>query len=122
MRSSSHHSWAQGSHRLWLEQRVQLSRGHWRREEADGAIRSAGWWEAVTVTWSPAATPGHRPHLWHRALAAAVDTIAPSVAELVAAGARHLLERQLGTRVVVHSSWRQLAGTAGALPRPGKPS
>jgi hypothetical protein len=35
--------------------------------------------------------------LWHRALAAAVDTIAPPAAELVAAGARHLLERQHGT-------------------------
>jgi hypothetical protein len=105
-----------------MEHRVQLSRGHWRREEADGAIRSAGWWEAVTVTWSPAAAPGHRPRLWHRALAAAVDTIAPSVAELVAASARHLLERQRGTRVVVHSSRRQLPTTARALPRPGKPS
>ncbi len=101
---------------------MQLSRGHWRREEADGANRSAGWWEAVTVTWSPAATPGHRPPLWHRALAAAVDTIAPSVAELVAASARHLLERRRGTRVVVHSSRRQLTGAARALPRPGKPS
>jgi hypothetical protein len=100
---------------------VQLSRGHWRRDKADGAIRSAGWWEAVTVTWSPA-TPGHRPRLWHRALAAAVDTIAPSVAELLAASARHLLERQRGTRVVVHSSRRQLPGAARALPRQGKPS
>ncbi len=54
--------------------------------------------------------------------AAAVDTIAPSVAELVAASARHLLERQRGTRVIVHSSRRQLPGAARALPRPGKPS
>jgi hypothetical protein len=122
MRGSSRHSWVHGSQRLGLEQRVQLSRGHWRRDEADGAIRSAGWWEAVTVTWSPAAAPGRRPRLWHRALAAAVDTIAPSVAELVAASARHLLERQRGTRVVVHSSRRQLPGAARALPRPGKPS
>ena len=99
MRGSSHHSWVHGNQRLWLEQRVQPSRGHWRREEADGAIRNAGWWEAVTVTWSPAATPGHRPRLWYRALAAAVDTIAPSAAELVAASARHLLARQRGTRV-----------------------
>jgi len=53
--------------------------------------------------------PGHRPRLWHHALAA-VDTIAPSVAEFVAASARHVLERQRGTRVVVHSSWRQLPG------------
>ena len=46
----------------------------------------------------------------------AVDTIAPSVAELVAASARHLLERQRGTRVAVHSSRRQLPGAARALP------
>ena len=122
MRGSSRPFWVHGSQRLWLEQRVQLSRGHWRREEAGGAIRSAGWWEAVTVTWSPAAVPGHLPRLWHRALAAAVDTIAPSVAELMAASARHLLERQRGTRVVVHSSRRQLPGAARALPRPGKRS
>jgi len=100
MRESSGRPRVPGSQRLWLEQRVQLSRGHWRREEADGAIRSAGWWEAVTVTWSPAATPGRPPPLWQRALAAAVDTIAPPVAELAATGARHLLERQRGRRVV----------------------
>jgi hypothetical protein len=122
MRGSSGHRRVHSSQRLWLKQQVQLSRGHWRHDEADGAIRSAGWWEAVTVTWSPAATPGHRPRLWHRALAAAVDTIAPSVAELVAASARHLLERQRGTRLVVDSSRRQLPGAARALPRPGKPS
>src|SRR6266699_5746858 len=120
MRGSSRHSWVHGSQRLRLEQRVQLSRGHWRREEADGAIRSAGWWEAVTVTWSPAAAPGHRPPLWHRALAAAVDTIAPSIAELVAASARHLLERQRGPRVIVRSSRRQLPTAARALPRSGQ--
>jgi hypothetical protein len=118
--SSSGHPGIRGSQRLWLEQRVQLSRGHRRRDEADGAIRSVGWWEAVTVTWSPAATPGHRSPLWQRALAAAVDTIAPSIAELVAAGARHLLERQHGPRMVVHSSRRQLPTAARALPRSGK--
>ena len=35
--------------------------GHWRREEQASAIRSAGWWEAVRGTWSPAATPERRP-------------------------------------------------------------
>ena len=120
MRGSSGHGREHGAQWLRLEQRVQMSRGHWRREEADGAIRSAGWWEAVTVTWSPAATPGHRPPLWHRALAAAVDTIAPSIAELVAAGARHLLERQRGPRVIVHPYRRQLPMAARALPRSGK--
>ena len=99
---------------------MQLSRGRWKREEADGAIRSVGWWEAVTVTWSPAAVPGHRPRLWHRALAAAVDTIAPSVAELVAASARHLLERRRGARVIVHSSRRQLPAATRAVRRPGQ--
>ena len=99
---------------------MQFSRGQWRRDEADGAIRSAGWWEAVTVTWSPAA-PGHRPRLWDRALAAAVDTIAPTVAELMVASARHLLDRQRGPGVVVHPSRMQLPRAARALPGPGGP-
>jgi hypothetical protein len=120
MPGSNGHPRVHGGQRWWLEPRVQLSRGHWRREEASGAIRSQGWWEAVTVTWSPAATPGRLAPLWQRALAAAVDTIAPSVAELVAAGARHLLERQRGTRMVVHSSRRPLPTAARALPRSGQ--
>jgi len=119
MRDRSSHRGAGSSQRLWPEKRVQISRGHWRRDEADGAIRSVGWWEAVTVTWSPAATPGRRPALWHRTLAAALDTIAPSVAELVVAGARHVLERQRGPRVIAHSSRRRLPA-ARALSRPGE--
>src|SRR5215475_5032974 len=118
MRDRSSHPWMNSSQRPWLEKRVQISRGHWRRDEAGGAIRSAGWWEAVTVTWSPTAPPGHRPPLWQRA--PTVDTIVPSVAELLAASARHLLERERGTRVVVHSSRRQLPGAARALPRSGQ--
>jgi len=109
-----------GNQRPWPQQQVQFSRGQWRRDEADGAIRSAGWWEAVTVTWSSAPASGHRPRLWHRALVAAVDTIAPSVAELVVASARHLLDRQRGTRAVVPSARRELPGAARALPAPGK--
>ena len=116
MRDRSSHPWMNSSQRPWLEKRVQISRGHWRRDEAGGAIRSAGWWEAVTVTWSPAAPPGHRPPLWHRTLAAVLDTIAPSITELVAAGARHLLEHQRGTRVIARSSRRQLPTAARALP------
>jgi hypothetical protein len=116
MRDRSSHPRIDSSQRLWLEKRVQISRGHWRRDEADGVIRSAGWWEAVTVTWSPAATPERRPPLWQRTVAAALDTIAPSVTELVAAGARHLLERQRGTRVIARSSRRQLPTAARALP------
>jgi|SRR5262245_3235223 len=120
MRDRGSHPRIDSSQRLWREKRVQIARGHWRRDEAGGAIRSAGWWEAVTVTWSPAATPGHRPPLWHRTLAAALDTIAPSIAELVAASARQLLERQRGARVTAHSSRRQLPTAARALPRPGQ--
>jgi hypothetical protein len=94
---------------------VQFSRRHWRRDEADGAIRSLGRWEAVTVTWSPTATPENR-----RALATATHLIIPSIAELMTAGARHLLERQRGTRRIVGSSRRQLPTAAQALPRSGQ--
>ena len=92
-----------GSHRLWLEQHVQLSRGHWRREERAGAIRSAGWRESVTVTWLSTTTPEHRPRCC-AALATAFDTIAPSIAELTAATARRSLERQHRTHTAFPSS------------------
>jgi hypothetical protein len=97
--------------------RVQLSRGHWRREEREGAIRTAGWWESVTVTWPSAAAPEHRPPFLRSALAAAFDTIAPSIAELVAASARRLLERQHGTRTAFPSARRQLRTVTRELPQ-----
>jgi hypothetical protein len=100
---------------------VQFSRGHWRREDAAGAVRSAGWWEAVTVTWSPTAMPERRAPLWHRALAAAVETIAPSVAGLAAAGASYLLERQRATRSLASPARGQLPAPARALPRSTRP-
>ena len=75
MRDASGHSLLRGNHGLW-QQQVHLSRGHWRREDAAGAIRSAGWWESVTVTWSPAPAPDRRPAMQRRALAAAGDMIA----------------------------------------------
>jgi hypothetical protein len=100
---------------------VQFARGHWQHEEQAGAVRSAGWWEAVTVTWSPAAAPGRRAPLWRRALATAVDTVTPVVAELVVTRARHLLERQLGTRLALPSSRRQLPATVRALRGPDQP-
>jgi len=100
------------------EPRVQLSRGHWQRQEREGAIRSAGWWESVTVTWSSAATPEDRPPpLLRRALAAAFHTIAPSIVELAAAGTRRLLARQHGTRTAFPSARRQLRTVARELPR-----
>jgi hypothetical protein len=109
----------------WFEQRVQFARGHWRREEESGAVRSAGWWEAVSVTWSAAAAPSYRPRLWHRALATAVDTMTPAItpviAELAVAGARRWLERQRGARMLLASPRRQLPAPARALPRPDQP-
>ena len=96
---------------------MQFSRGHWRSEEGTGAVRSAGWWESVTVTWSPTPAPGPGPSLLRRALASAVDMIAPSVADLAAASARHLLERQRRARSVLPSPRRRLSSITRELPR-----
>jgi hypothetical protein len=90
----------------WLE-RVQVARGHWRREEQAGAIRSTGWWESVTVTWSPAAAPLSGSPWLHRALATALETLGPPAAELMAATAWRLLDRRHGTRAVVLSPHRR---------------
>src|ERR1700748_3867656 len=102
MRDASSHSVPHEGQGLWRQQ-VQLSRGHWRREEAAGIIRSAGWWEAVTVPWSPARAPApattpapapaRRPALLQRALAAAAEMMAPVLADVAVAGTRRLLER-----------------------------
>ena len=100
----------------WLE-RVQVARGHWRREERPGVIRSAAWWESVTVTWSPAAAPPSRSPWLYRALATALETLAPHAAELVAATAWRLLDRRHGTRaVVLPKRRRELPGATTALP------
>ena len=104
----------------WLE-RVQVARGHWRRQEQGGAISSAGWWESVTVTWSPAATAPSRSRWLHRALATALETLGPPAAELVAATAWRLLDRSHGTPAVAPSPRRrQLPGATGALPWPDR--
>jgi hypothetical protein len=73
---------------------VQLSRGHWQRQDAAGAIRSAGWWESLTVTWSPAPAPDRRPAVLQRALEAAADMIAPVLADVAVTSARRLLQRR----------------------------
>ena len=107
---------AHESQELWRQQ-VQLSRGHWRREDAAGAIRSAGWWESVTVTWSPAPAPERRPAPLQRALATAADMIVPVLADVAVAGARRLLERRNRGHPVASSVRRQLTSAARELPR-----
>jgi len=102
----------------WLE-RVQVARGHWRREEQASAIRSAGWWESVTVTWSPAAAPPSPSPWLPRVLATALETLGSPAAELMAATAWRLLDRRHGTRaVVLPQRRRELPGATRALPRP----
>lgn len=119
MRGAKDYRRARDSQRPGLEQRVQFSRGQWRRDERAGAIRSAGWWESVTVTWSPAAAPERHPPLWSRALAAAFDMIAPSMAELAATSARRWLDGRHRRLTAIPSSRRPLPATGGrALPRP----
>lgn len=117
MRDAQDHDRAGHSQRPWLARQVQLSRGQWNRDEQAGAVRSAGWWESVTVTWSPAALPEHPPPLLRRALAAAFDTTVPLIAEALAAGARRLLERRpRGRTEIAPSRRRQLPTAARALP------
>jgi hypothetical protein len=113
MRDASGHP--HENHGLWRRQ-VQLSRGHWRREEASGAIRSAGWWESVTITWSPAPAPWRRPAVLQRALTAAADVVAPLLADVAVATTRRMLHRR-STRPVAFSRRRQLAPGSREPPR-----
>jgi hypothetical protein len=115
MREASGHS-PQDSRGLWAQQ-VQLARGHWRREDAAGAIRSAGWWESVTVTWSPAPAPGRRPAVLQRVLAAAADVIAPVLADVAVASTKRVLDRRHRARPVGSLVRRQLVAAARELPR-----
>jgi hypothetical protein len=101
---------------LW-QQHVQLSRGRWQREDAAGAIRSAGWWEAVTVTWSPAPAPDGRPAVLQRALAAAAGMIAPALADVAVTSTRRLLQRRHHRLLVASLLRRQLVSAARELPR-----
>jgi hypothetical protein len=118
MRRGEENSWAAGAMRL--EQCVQLARGQWRRDEQGGAVRSEGWWESVTVTVAPAAASGRSPSLLHRALASAVDAIAPALAEALAASAWQVLDRRLGPRAGLAPIRGRLSAGARGLPRPGK--
>jgi hypothetical protein len=104
---------------LWPQQ-VQLSRGHWRREDAAGAISSAGWWESVTMTWSPAPAPDRRPAILPRVLAVAADTIAPVLAEIAVISTRRLLQRRDHRRLVASLLPRQPVPAVRELPRSGQ--
>ena len=115
MQDASGRSLPRDNQGLW--QQVQLSRGHWRREDAAGAIRSAGWWESVTVTWSPAPAPDRRPAMLQRALAAAADIIGPVLAEVAVTSTRRLLQRRDHKRLVASLLRRQLVSAARELPR-----
>ena len=115
MRDASGHSLPGDNQGLWQRQ-VQLSRGHWRREDAAGAIRSAGWWESVTVTWSPAPAPDRRPAVLQRALAAAADMIAPVLADAAVTSTRRLLQRRYHGLPVASRRRQQLLGSAAREP------
>ena len=101
----------------WLE-RVQVARGHWRREEQPGVMRSAAWWESVTVTWSPAPAPDRRPAVLQRTLGAAADMIAPVLADVAVTTARRLLQRRNHRLLVTSLLRRQPVSAARELPRP----
>ena len=66
MRGAKDQPQARGSRRLWLEQHVQLSRGHWRREEGGGCRPQGGMAGSVTVTWLSTTTPERRLPLLYR--------------------------------------------------------
>jgi len=116
MQDASGHPLPCDNQGLWPQQ-VQLSRGHWRREDVAGAISSAGWWESVTVTWSPAPAPDRRPAILPRALAAAADMIAPVLAEVAVTSTRRLLQRRDHRRLVACLLRRQPVSADRELPR-----
>ena len=118
MRDPSGHSLPRDNQGRW--QQVQLSQGHWRREDAAGAIRSAGWWESVTVTWSPAPAPDRRPDVLPRALAAATDMIAPVLADVAITSIRRLVQRGHRGLPVVSVLRRQLVSAPREPPRPNR--
>ena len=109
-----------GDYRGLRPQQVQLSRGHWRREDAAGAITSAGWWESVTMTWPPAPAPGRRPAILRRVAPAVAGVIAPVLAEIAVTRTRRLLRRRDHRRLVASLLRRPPAPAARALPRSGR--
>ncbi len=119
MHDASGPSLPRDSQRL-RQQQVQLSRGRWRHQDASGAIRSAGWWESVTVTWSPAPAPDRRPAVLRRTLEAAAGMIAPVLADAAVTSARRLLHRRSHRLLVASLLRRQPVSAARELPgQPG---
>jgi len=119
MHETSGHPLPRDNQGLRLQQ-VQLSRGHWRREDAAGAISSARWRESVTVTWSAAPAPDRRPAIVPRALAAVAGMMAPVLAEVAVASTRRLLQRRDHRRLVGSLLRRQPVSADRALPRSGR--
>jgi hypothetical protein len=99
------------------QQQVHLSRGHWRHQDASGAIRSAGWWESVTVTWPPVPAPDRRPAMLQRTLEAAAGIIAPVLADVAVTSARRLLQRRNHRLLVASLLRRPPVPAARELPR-----
>jgi hypothetical protein len=120
MQDASGRSLLRDNQGLW-QQQMQLSWGHWRRQDAAGAIRSAGWWESVTVTWSPAPAPDRRPAVLRRTLEAAAGMIAPVVADVAVTSARRLLQRRNHRLLAASLLRRQLASAARKPPRSDPP-
>ena len=118
MHNASGHLLPGDNQGLWPQ--VQLSRGHWRREGAAGAISSAGWWESVTVTWSPAPAPDRHPAILPRVVSAAADMIAPALAAIAVTSTRRLLQRRDHRRLVASLLWRQPVPAGRELPRSGR--
>jgi len=113
----------------WLK-RVQVARGYWRCQEQAGAVRSAGWWESATVTWSPAAAP-----LPAGRTQFGTSMVADSIRQHSLPFGRGVQADQRGPCAAVAHAFRQLpeagtcrpgqivaqdrvAGQAGAPPRP----
>jgi hypothetical protein len=119
MQDASGHPLSRDNQGLWPQQ-AQLSRGHWRREDAAGAIRSAGWWESVTVTWSPAPAAERRPAILPRALAAAAGMIAPVLADVAVTSTRRLLQRRDHRRLAASLLRRQPVSAGREPPRSGR--
>lgn len=115
MQDASGRSLLRDSQGLW-QQQVQLARGHWRRQDAAGDS-SAGWWESITVTWSPAPAPDRRPAVLQRTLEATAGMIAPVLADAAVTSARRLLQHR-NHRLLAASLLRpKLVSAARELPR-----